>query len=251
MKKVLSIFFALLLIVSMATVVNAEDTKLKVKSITFPTNADVSEAPRGGTTALLIDGDPTTATAHSTNGVVLYMNKKATSAGVYTEFDLVLELEEAAVVGGLIVDFYTEYNSMVGFPKDNTIKIEKSNDGSAYVPAGEVSFEGTLAATDKGVVNKVLPFDEAFEAKFIKLTFAYGDSPFTTDGKVIWEWVGFTEIAVTEGALSEESEAPAESEEPVEESETPDTGDYGYVSFIVIAAVSLAGAVVVSRRKRS
>lgn len=251
MKKFLSVFFAVLLVVSMTTVVTAEDTKLAIASIDFPENADVDAIPRSGTLDLLIDGDSTTAVAHETAGIVLFMNKKSTSAGVYTEFDIVLELEEAGVVGGLDIDFYVQYMAMIGLPKDNTITVEKSNDGTAFVPAGTLSFEGELTAESaNGVRNEVLMFDEAFEAKFIKLTFAFGDSPFTTDGKVIWEFVAFTEFAVLEGELAAEvSEEPVEESE--EESETPDTGDNGYISFAVIAVVSLAGAAVISRKKRA
>ncbi|MDD2269268.1 MAG: LPXTG cell wall anchor domain-containing protein [Eubacteriales bacterium] len=250
MKKFLSVLFAVLLVVSMTTVVTAEDTKLAIASIDFPDNPDVDAIPRSGTLDLLINGDATTAVAHETAGIVLFMNKKSTEAGVYTEFDIVLELEEAGVVGGLDIDFYVQYMAMIGLPKDNTIIVEKSNDGTAFVPAETLTFEGEAVSGEDGVQHKTIMFDEAFEAKFLKLTFAYGDSPFTTDAKVIWEFVAFTEFAVLEGEIADDvSEEPADESE--EESKSPDTGDNGYISFAVIAVVSLAGAAIIARKKRA
>ena len=245
MKKVLSLMFALILIFSMASSVFATDgDKLTVTKISLDQNADVAAVPRGATDlSKLWDGDVVkTAAAHSTSGIVLFENKKSTQAGVYTEYTLTVELDKVSTIGGLDIAMYHEWNSMIGLSKDNKIKVEKSNDGTAYLPAETLTFEGEATATTKGVLETSMKFKKAFDAKFLKLTFTYGDSPFTTDGKVIWEWHGLTEIAVIEGTITS---TPVETSEPT----TPPTGDL-YIIFAVAAFVSLAGAVVVTRKAR-
>ena len=244
MKKVLSIMFALILIVSMATTVfAAKGDKLTVTKITLDQNADVAFAARGATDlSKLWDGDVVAAAAaHTTSGIVLFENKKATAAGVYTEYTLTIELDKVSTIGGIDLAMYHEWNSMIGFSKDNKIVVQKSTDGTAFLPAETLTFEGAAEDGKKGVLETSMNFKKAFDAKFLKLTFTYGDSPFTTDAKVIWEWHGLTEVAVVEGEKTAETSAP--------ETETPATSDL-YLVFVAAAVVSLVGAVVVTRKAR-
>lgn len=247
MKKVLSVMFALMLIVAMTATVTAEDAKLAIAEVTYvAVEAEAGMAPQGGgDISVLTDGDALTApTAFATKGIVLFQNKKSTEAGVYTEFSLVIELEESSVVGSVVLDFYKEYNSMIGLPQNNEVAIAKSSDGTAFIDVETLTFEGEAAPTEIAVQNVVLNLTEAVEAKFIKLTFTYGDSPF--EDKPVWEWMGLTEVGVLEGVMSEVSEDVSE-----DTSETPATGDNGYVALAVIAVVSLAGAAVVANKKRA
>ncbi|MDD2269267.1 MAG: LPXTG cell wall anchor domain-containing protein [Eubacteriales bacterium] len=251
MKKVLSVMFALMLIVAMTATVTAEDAKLAIAEVTYvAVEADAGMAPQGGgDISVLTDGDALTApTAFSTKGIVLFQNKKSTEAGVYTEFSLVIELEESSVVGSVVLDFYKEYNSMIGLPQNNEVAIAKSSDGTAFIDVETLTFEGEAAPAVIEMQNVKLDLTEAVEAKFIKLTFTYGDSPFAdaTPSKPVWEWMGLTEVGVLEGVMSEVSEDVSE-----DTSETPATGDNGYVALAVIAVVSLAGAAIISRKKRA
>lgn len=245
MKKVLSVLFALTFIVAMAATVSAEDAKLEIAKIDYvAVEAEAGMSPRGGSDiTALFDGDATTATAFDTKGVILFQNKKSTEAGVYTEFSLVVELKEAATVGSIVLDFYKEYMSMIGLPKNNEVAIATSTDGTAFIDRETLTFEGEAVANENGVQNVVLDLTAPVDAKFIKLTFTYGDSTFTD--KPVWEWMAITEVAVVEGTA-----APAESTDESETSETPATGDNGYVALVAIAVVSLAGAVVVARKNR-
>ena len=249
MKKVLSLMFALIIIVSMVmSATAARGDKLKIKSITLDSHPDVEARPQGGEKDLskLFDGYLVTqATKYATDGIVLFMNKKSTSAGVHTEYTLTIELDEISIIGGLDIAIYHQYMSMIGLSKDNKIKVEKSTDGKVYFPAGTLIFEGNAVAGTSGVLDTSLKFGKAFEAKYLKLIFTYGDSPFTNDsyGKVIWEWHGLTEIAVIEGKIIS---VPDDTSEP---EITPKTGDL-YIIFAVAAVVSLAGAVVVARKPR-
>ena len=245
MKKVLSIMFALILIVSMATTVfAAKGDKLTIKAITLDKNVDVEFAAQGGEKDLskLFDGKLVeTASKYDTDGIVLFKNKKSTSAGVYTEYTLTIELDKVSTIGSIDLGIYHQYSAMIGVSKDNKIKVQKSSDGTGFLPVETVTFEGKAEEGKVGVVESTINFKNAFDAKFIKLTFTYGDSPFTTDGKVIWEWHGLTEIAVVEGEKTAETSAP--------ETETPPTSDL-YLVFVAVAAVSLVGAVVVTRKAR-
>lgn len=249
MKKVLSLTIALMLIVSMAsTVLAAKGDALVVTKITLDTNADVKDAPRGATDlSKLWDGDiVAAAAAHTTDGIVLFENKKSKEAGVYTEYSLTIELDKVSTIGGIDLAMYLEYSSMIGWSKDNKIVVTKSTDGTAYLPAETLTFEGDLVDGTKGVIEKSMTFNKAFDAKFLKLTFTYGDSPFDTDGKVIWEWHGLTEVAVVEGEITTDT-TPAT--EPATKDTTPATSDL-YIVFVVAAIVSTAGAFVVTRKAK-
>ncbi|HBL85264.1 MAG: hypothetical protein A2Y17_03455 [Clostridiales bacterium GWF2_38_85] len=249
MKKIFALIFAVTLVFSLTGIfVAAEDTAITVKTVTFDGDpAEVAAVPMASQTLdVLIDGNNvSTATGFSTSGIVLFQNKKCTEAGVYPEYSIVMELNEATDIGGVTLDFYKEYMSMIGLPKDNTIDVEYSTDGSAFFPVDSFTFVGEAVQGEIEVQTVELAFDSAITAKYIKVTMAYGDSPFTGDAKVVWEWQGLTEVGVVAGTISDES--IVEESTTDESTSTPDTGDYGYVAFIALAVVTLAGAIVVKR----
>ena len=256
MKKIISLSACALLLVScFAMTVLAVDTSgtmsgtgtngVTIQSIDF-SGADVTVLPQGGSTlnSLIDKNKASNVTAFGSEGVVLFMNKKATSAGVYTEFSLTMKLAEETSIGGAVISFYKEYNSMIGLPKDNKVKVEYSNDGTAFFPVGDYTFTGEAVAGTNEVQDASLTFNGVVNATFIRLTFAYGDSPFTTDNKVIWEFVGMTEIELTEGT---QTSNPTTSET----SQNPTTGDYSIWVSVVAATIAAAGiAVAVLRKER-
>ena len=109
--------------------------------------------------------------------------------------------------------------------------------------------------------------DYKISAKYIMLTFTYGDIPAYNGNADYWtstaykytslEWIGFTEFGVeTAAAVEESSAAPVESSAaPVESStaggssSTPATGDTGLAAVAVIALAALCGAAVVLKKR--
>ncbi len=231
MKKVLALIIALALAVSLCTVfVNAAPgDAVNIKSITFEsTEAGVVNAvPRGGgDPSALIDGDAVDgATAFATKGVVLFCNTRCTEAGVYPTFSLVLELEKEAVVSGASIALYEESSSMIGVPADGQVTVEYSDDGKDFAWLGDIALGCIDSNEDWGKgsgprVHQVEKCDITFDevtTKYIRLTFAYGDSPFD-DAKVIWEWMGLTEIGLTAVEAGDEPSVEPSSEESKEES---------------------------------
>ena len=249
MKKVLSLVFAFILIVSMTTTVfAAKGDKLTIKEVKFDdkANPDVAAAPRGGDKDLkkLWDGDVMKDNKkHDASGVVLFTNKKPTAAGDFNPFTIIIELDKVSTIGGLDIAMFHEQNTMIGLSKDNKIKVEKSTDGTAFFPAEDLTFEGKTEATVAAVLETSMKFKKAFDAKFLRLTFSYDTQPGTpADGKVIYEFLGFTEFAVIEG---EKSSEPA----PDTEDTTPETSDF-YIVFVAAAVASIAGSVLVTRKAR-
>lgn len=252
MKKFISLSTCALLLLScfaMASGLLARPVSaaapVTIQSIEF-SGTDIDVLPQGASTLnSLIDGNKASnVTSFGSEGVVLFMNKKATSAGVYTEFSLTLKLAEETSVGGAVISFYKEYNSMIGLPKDNTVKVEYSTDGTAFFPVGDHTFTGEALKDTNEVQDADITFGGVVNASFIRLTFAYGDSPFTTDNKVIWEFIGMTEISLTEGAITSE---PLTSDT----SQTPSTGTGSIWVSIVAATIAAAGiAVSVIRRNK-
>ena len=247
MKKIISAAAVALLIISLTAAssnlfLTSAQSSVQIQSITL-SGADVEAVPQGGATLnSLIDGDKAAnATTFSSPGIVLFKNKKATSAGVYTEFSLTLKLNEETSIGGAVISFYKEYSSMIGLPKGNSIKVEYSRDGTAFLPVGNFTFTGEAVADQNEVQDASITFNGVVNAAFIKLTFAYGDSPFTTDNKVIWEWMGMTEIALTG---QNDTSAPNESQQ------NPPTGERPIWISVAAATLASAGIVVAIMRMR-
>lgn len=241
MKKLLAILLALTLAVSLCAVCvfaddEADDKTVKAKNITFVSEDGVVNAvPQGGSDlTALIDGDTVAgASAFATKGIVLFQNTHSTTAGEYPEFSLVVELEKTATITGAVISLYEEANSMIGVPANGQVTVSYSDDGEDYDLLGEVDL-GCLDSNNDWNTNARtiqvetcdVNFDEIFSAKFVKFTFAYGDSPFKNDPKVIWEWMGLSEISVKaedgSSVVVDPSEEPSK-EEPSKEEPKPST----------------------------
>ncbi|HBL84857.1 MAG: hypothetical protein A2Y17_10375 [Clostridiales bacterium GWF2_38_85] len=248
MKKLIAILFSAILIISMTTTsIFAQDSAASIQSIQFA-GTDVEVVPQGGATLeSLIDGDKVSgATSFSTAGVVLFKNTKATEAGVYTEFSLTVQLDEVTSVDSAVISFYKEYNSMIGLPQDNLISVEYSSDGSAYFAIGDITFTGEAVAGTNEVQDANLQFDGAVDAAFLRFTFVYGDSPFTTDNKVMWEWMGLTEISVNAAPVTDVSDLSDTTSDT-----TPQTGDSSVWVYIVVAILAVAGISIIAFRRKS
>lgn len=241
MKKLLAILLALTLAVSLCAVCvfaddEADDKTVKAKNITFVSEDGVVNAvPQGGSDlTALIDGDTVAgASAFATKGIVLFQNTHSSTAGEYPEFSLIVELEKTATITGAVISLYEEANSMIGVPANGQVTVSYSDDGEDYDLLGEVDL-GCLDSNNDWNTNARtiqvetcdVNFDEIFSAKFVKFTFAYGDSPFKNDPKVIWEWMGLSEISVKaedgSSVVVDPSEEPSK-EEPSKEEPKPGT----------------------------
>lgn len=242
MKKLLAILLALTLAVSLCAVCvfaddEADDKTVKAKNITFVSEDGVVNAvPQGGSDlTALIDGDTVAgASAFATKGIVLFQNTHSSTAGEYPEFSLVVELEKTATITGAVISLYEEANSMIGVPANGQVTVSYSDDGEDYDLLGEVNL-GCLDSNNDWNTNARtiqvetcdVNFDEIFSAKFVKFTFAYGDSPFKNDPKVIWEWMGLSEISVKaeDGStvVVDPSKEEPSKEEPSKEDPKPST----------------------------
>lgn len=241
MKKLLAILLALTLAVSLCAVCvfaddEADDNTVKAKNITFVSEDGVVNAvPQGGSDlTALIDGDTVAgASAFATKGIVLFQNTHSSTAGEYPEFSLVVELEKTATITGAVISLYEEANSMIGVPANGQVTVSYSDDGEDYDLLGEVDLKCLDSNNDWNTNARTIQvetcdvnFDEIFSAKFVKFTFAYGDSPFKNDPKVIWEWMGLSEISVKaedgSSVVVDPSEAPSK-EEPSKEDPKPGT----------------------------
>lgn len=242
MKKLLAILLALTLAVSLCAVCvfaddEADDKTVKAKNITFVSEDGVVNAvPQGGSDlTALIDGDTVAgASAFATKGIVLFQNTHSSTAGEYPEFSLVVELEKTATITGAVISLYEEANSMIGVPANGQVTVSYSDDGEDYDLLGEVDL-GCLDSNNDWNTNARtiqvetcdVNFDEIFSAKFVKFTFAYGDSPFKNDPKVIWEWMGLSEISVKaeDGStvVVDPSKEEPSKEEPSKEDPKPST----------------------------
>lgn len=241
MKKLLAILLALTLAVSLCAVCvfaddEADDKTVKAKNITFVSEDGVVNAvPQGGSDlTALIDGDTVAgASAFATKGIVLFQNTHSTTAGEYPEFSLVVELEKTATITGAVISLYEEANSMIGVPANGQVTVSYSDDGEDYDLLGEVDLKCLDSNNDWNTNARTIQvetcdvnFDEIFSAKFVKFTFTYGDSPFD-DAKVIWEWMGLSEISVKaedgSSVVVDPSKEEPSKEEPSKEDPKPGT----------------------------
>ena len=254
MKKLLAILLALTLAVSLCAVCvfaddEADDNTVKAKNITFVSEDGVVNAvPQGGSDlTALIDGDTVAgASAFATKGIVLFCNTHASTAGEYPEFSLVVELEKTATITGAVISLYEEANSMIGVPANGQVTVSYSDDGEDYDLLGEVDLKCLDSNNDWNTNARTIQvetcdvnFDEIFSAKFVKFTFAYGDSPFKNDPKVIWEWMGLSEISVKaedgSSVVVDPSEEPSK-EEPSKPAEPKTKNAAAGKSYVVEGA---------------
>jgi hypothetical protein len=143
----------------------------------------------------LIDGKVAPSLQTFNNGaVVLFQNKKTATAGTYPTVDLTFTFSENKTINTAKLSFYHEYISMIGLPKDNKVTISYANNYNSFTKLGDYTFEGTAESGKKGVIDAVIPLGQSVTAKYVRLSFQYGDSPFAAQSKPVWEFIGLTEV---------------------------------------------------------
>ena len=122
-----------------------------------------------------------------------------------------------------------------------------------------------------GVYDETFKFTNNVTARYLELKIPYEEThPKFADGKIMWEFIGMTEIAFADGTPSTDTSEPATDESKAESvatseapstsstaptssttesSKTPVTGDAGLAAIAVIAVIALAGTVVVARKR--
>ncbi|MFA6731058.1 MAG: hypothetical protein WCR95_08740 [Eubacteriales bacterium] len=278
MKKLLVLFVSLSLVFSLFALISftagAEDGdgEVSVIGVTFvsATENECKEVPRGGSdNSVLFDGVTfldETLTTFDKAGIVLTQNTRCTEAEVYPQYSYILELSDDADITAVRVVTFEYYMAMIGLPKDNSIAVEYSSDGSDFIFAGDYVFEGEAVNGEIAANEYIIDLGKIVTGKYIRLTFTYGDSPFAE--KPVWEWHGFTELGVeaektgqgielsseepSDEPSSEpaETSVPAETSDPEESSQTPapPTGDVGLVGLAALAGIALAGMVFAKRK---
>lgn len=278
MKKTLAVLMAALLVAACFATVGSAATPTASLS---PDYTNVSLLEGAGTFDKLFDGDDRKeeALAWGTDNanVVAFSNADCKDAEANATLCLIVDLGEEMTLSGLTISFYKDYNVMIGLGAENTLTVSSSDNGTDFTEVQEFTFEseeiGSTAdgAVDKttfpdaGVYDEVFTFDSSVTTRYLELKIPYEPShPQFTDGKVMWEFIGMTEITFAEGEPADDtssepaddtsseapatsSEAPAASSAPT--SSTPPTGDAGFAAIAVVAVVALAGAALIVRKR--
>ena len=245
MKKSVFVFVALLLLVCLcAAGVSAAD-EVSIVGITFASEGGVcEEAYKGGSdVTCLYDGETLPDTTNfDTAGVLLVKNKQATATeAVVPTCTFTLELSEKASVSAVDISILHQVQAMVGVPV--SVKVEYSADDETYYDAGTFPIDTTADVDGGNFVGakvedvRIDVSDYKISAKYIMLTFTYGDIPAYNGNADYWtstaykytslEWIGFTEFGVeTAAAVEESSAAPVESSTAPVESSTAGGSSY-------------------------
>ena len=279
MKKTLAVLMAALLVaVCFATVGSAATPTASLS----PDYTNVSLLEGAGTLDKLFDGDDRKeeALAWGTDdaNVVAFKNADCKDAEANATLCLNIDLGEEMTLSGLTISFYKDYNVMIGLGEENTLTVSSSDDGTDYAEVKSFTFTsealeanaaGDNTDTSKypkaGVYDYEFKFDSAVTTQYLELKIPYEPShELATDDKVVWEFIGMTEITFAEGEPADDtssepaddtsseapatsSEAPAASSAPT--SSTPPTGDAGFAAIAVVAVVALAGAALIVRKR--
>ena len=286
MKKTLAVLMAALLVAACFATVGSAATPTASLS---PDYTNVSLLEGAGTLDKLFDGDDRKeeALAWGTDdaNVVAFKNADCKDAEANATLCLNIDLGEEMTLSGLTISFYKDYNVMIGLGEENTLTVSSSDDGTDYAEVKSFTFtsEALEAKPDNsgvdsskypkaGVYDYEFKFDSAITTQYLELKIPYEAShELSTDGKVIWEFIGMTEITFAEGEPADDtssepagdtsepaddtsseapatsSEAPAASSAPT--SSTPPTGDAGFAAIAVVAVVALAGAALIVRKR--
>ena len=272
------LLLAVLLLAAVCTVASSasEQEDVSIVGITFESDGDVcEEAYQGGATVeCLFDGDKLAdTTAFNTAGVLLVKNTQATAdEAVVPTCIFNIELSDVASVSAINISLLHQVQAMIGVPE--SVGVRYSEDDQTYYNGGTYTIE-TTADVETGnfegakVEDVKLDLSELnVTAKYIMLTFTYGEIPAYKGDKNYWtsttgygytslEWIGLTEIGVETSAPAEESsEAPSDTssetasdENSSSDSSAPATGDSGLTAFVVIAAAAIAFAVLAAKKR--
>ena len=291
MKKTLAVLMAALLVAVCFATVGSAATPTATLS---PDYTNVSLLEGAGTLDKLFDGDDRKeeALAWGTDdaNVVAFKNADCKDAEANATLCLNIDLGEEMTLSGLTISFYKDYNVMIGLGEENTLTVSSSDDGTDYAEVKSFTFTsealeanaaGDNTDTSKypkaGVYDYEFKFDSAVTTQYLELKIPYEPShELATDDKVVWEFIGMTEITFQEGepagdtsepagdtssdadtsseAPTTSSEAPTTSSEApatssAAESSTPSTGDAGMIAIVVLAAAAVIGAAVIVKKR--
>lgn len=223
------------------------------KKVTFSYQGSTSASahPRGSSTLdCLADGDAATGvTAHDQDGIVLVCNdiikpqyEENLKNGIdpamtdqpidaVPNFSFVIEYEENVRFDAVYLALLHETNACVATPGGNSVTVEYSRNGSDWTPAGTdgiyyyraanlPEYEMNDTSHNTAVEERIVPLGKEYTAKYIRLTFNFMQVPEENVWRYytnVYEWTGFTELAV---ASYESGEKPEVMEK--EEADIPD-----------------------------
>ena len=194
------------------------------------------------TVECLFDGDKLAdTTAFNTAGVLLVKNTQATAdEAVVATCIFNIELSDVASVSAINISLLHQVQAMIGVPE--SVGVRYSEDDQTYYNGGTYTIE-TTADVETGnfegakVEDVKLDLSELnVTAKYIMLTFTYGEIPAYKGDKNYWtsttgygytslEWIGLTEIGVETSAPAEESsEAPSDTSSETASGENSSSG---------------------------
>ena len=264
---------------------SAEDAKITAKLSEDYTNVSLLE--NAGTFDKLFDGDDrkeeALAWGSDNANVVAFKNADATKADANATLCLIIDLGEERTLSSMTISFYKDYNVMIGLGAENTLTVSSSDNGTDFTKVEDFTFESEAiedaadGTPDKtkfpvaGVYDETFKFTNNVTARYLELKIPYEEThPKFADGKIMWEFIGMTEIAFADGTPSTDTSEPATDESKAESvatseapstsstaptssttesSKTPVTGDAGLAAIAVIAVIALAGTVVVARKR--
>ena len=249
-------------------------------SFSYEGNTSVTAFPRGSSKLdCLVDGDAAKdVTAHDQDGIVLVCNdyvkpkyeenvrngvSPAMADQPYDQiprYSFVLEYDETVSFDAIYLSLFHEINACVATPGDNEVTVEYSKNGRDWTPVGTdgihyyracdlPDYIMDAAEHNCEVVERIVPLKKKVSAKYVRLTFNFMTIPeksFWLYYTNVFEWVGFTEIAVasyksgTKPEILDKDEANVpdvkiegawiyETEDTVYYYNFADDGAYGYV----------------------
>lgn len=153
--------------------------------------------------AVLTDGeiDVTDSWFNGASGKAVLINNNACTTKAM-DVTVLYALDGTKKIDSLALTFFHEGITMIGYPEGQVL-VEVSTDGETYTEVGKFDLaESGLSKETYGTVTNVFEFD-AVDAAYVKATFTVGSStdvlgPEPDQGKVFWEFVALTEVAVTE-----------------------------------------------------
>lgn len=235
MKKTIAYIISVLMIVS-ALCVSASaktftdnETNYKISyadgvTFSYEGSTSVTAFPRGNSTLeCLVDGDAANGvTAHNQDGIVLVCNdfikpeyeRNNAMADQPSElvpnFSFVIEYNDAVEFDSIYLGLMHEINACVSTPAGNSVLVEYSKNGDIWNVCGS---DGTFyyracdlpdyimddGSHNTAVEERMVYLGKKYSAKYIRLTFSFMPVPegshwlYYTN---VFEWSGFTELAV-------------------------------------------------------
>ncbi len=153
-------------------------------------------------------------------GAVLFNNKVTTDGSKNPEVAVIFKAEDVLAFDTIELGLYADSSVMVGYPE--LVKVYTSDDAYNWVAEKVHSGVSTVytkfdvedgenGITKPGTVVDRVVLQEDVTAKYVKLVFAFPDSPFTVDNgyaedqaKPVWEFFCITEIAFDDYGLNGE-----------------------------------------------